>query len=330
VGGLALVSLGGCAWIERAERPAWRAQAENACFARGLVKESAYIQPLSEISGPGICGMTRPLKITALDDGAVSLNKALTIDCPMVAALGEWLNGVVQPIAMARFGQRVAQVEAFGAYSCRSVDNRTGGPLSEHAFGNAIDVSGFKLADGREIIVERDWKRSDTQESAFLREAHAGACEHFTTVLGPGADVFHYNHLHLDLARHGATGTGARRYCNPAPLPHLVSPPAPSDGLPPAPEIEEPMDVARGRLRARSIRRRYPRSCRANRSRAWTRPRPRRFRSRATIERALKSLGKNLLRNPTPLVLDNPRAILDLPIRVNRSEDTCSGTASPK
>jgi hypothetical protein len=247
LGGLALSTLAGCAWIERAERPAWRAQAENVCFARGLVKASAYVEPLSEISGPGICGMTRPLKVAALADGAVALNKALTIDCPMVAALGTWLDEVVQPIAMSRFGRRVVEVEAFGAYSCRSVDDMAGAPLSEHAFGNAVDVSGFKLADGREIVVERDWKRSDTQESAFLREAHAGACQHFTTVLGPGADVFHYNHIHLDLARHGATNAGARRYCKPAPSPNLLPPPDRPDGLPPAPDIEEPMDVARAK-----------------------------------------------------------------------------------
>ncbi len=63
-------------------------------------------------------------------------------------------------------------------------------------------------------------------------------------MLGPGADVFHYNHIHLDLANHGATNTGPRRICKPAPVPNLLSPPAAPDGLPPAPEIEEPLDIA--------------------------------------------------------------------------------------
>ena len=129
------------------------------------------------------------------------------------------------------------------------VDNLYGAPLSEHSFGNAIDVSGFRLADGREIVIVRDWKKTDTQEAAFLREVHAGACQHFTTVLGPGADVFHYNHFHLDLAMHGSTSTGPRRYCQPNPPPDLQPPPARPDGLPPAPDLEEPMDVARASLR---------------------------------------------------------------------------------
>jgi hypothetical protein len=153
----------------------------------------------------------------------------------MIPALEAWIDQSVQPIAQARFGEPVASLEVFGAYSCRSVDNIAGAQLSEHAFGNAIDVSGFRLADGRDIVIVRDWKRTDTQESAFLHEAHAGACQHFTTVLGPGADVFHYNHFHLDLAMHGATNTGPRRYCKPSPAPNLLPPPAAPDGLPPAP-----------------------------------------------------------------------------------------------
>ncbi len=148
------------------------------------------------------------------------------------------------------FGETVVELEAFGAYSCRSVDNMYGAPLSEHSFGNAIDVSGFRLADGREIVdrarLEEDRTR---QEAAFLREVHAGACQHFTTVLGPGADVFHYNHFHLDLAMHGSTSTGPRRYCRPNPPPDLQPPPGRPDGLPPAPDLDEPMDVARASMR---------------------------------------------------------------------------------
>lgn len=247
--GAALLSLAGCGWLERAERPAWRTQAEKVCLAHELVKPSAYIEPRPEIDGPGICGLTHPFKVSALAEGTVAVDKNVTIGCPLIAALESWLANVVQPYAQADFGQPVVELEAFGAYSCRSVDNMSGAPLSEHSFGNAIDVSGFRLADGREIVIVRDWKKTDTQEAAFLREVHAGACQNFTTVLGPGADAFHYNHFHLDLAMHGATSTGLRRYCRPNPPPNLQPPPARPDGLPPAPDLDEPMDVARMNLR---------------------------------------------------------------------------------
>ena len=246
LGGLALCSLSGCGFFERAERPAWRTQAENACLARGQVKPSEFLTPKNAIDGPGICGLYHPFKVSGLNGGAVAVEQAVTMDCSMIPALEAWLNEVVQPIAQARFGQPVATLSAFGAYSCRTVDNIPGAQLSEHSFGNAIDVSGFKLADGRVISVVGDWKKADTQEAAFLHEVHAGACQHFTTVLGPGSDAYHYNHIHMDLGMHGQTNTGPRRYCKPAPAPSLL--PAPSqqpDGLPPAPDIEEPMDIAR-------------------------------------------------------------------------------------
>ena len=159
-------------------------------------------------------------------------------------ALEAWLNAIVEPDAQTRFGQKVATVNVFGAYSCRGIDNIPGARLSEHAFGNAVDVAGFTLADGREVDFVHDWKTTDSQEAAFLHEVHAGACQYFTTVLGPGADVFHYNHIHLDLANHGSTDTGPRRICKPTPAPDLLPAPGPRDGLPPAPEIDEPLDIA--------------------------------------------------------------------------------------
>src|SRR5271154_2101930 len=240
----AALCLAGCGFSERAERPVWRAQAENACFARKLVTPSAAIVPAPEIDGPGIWGMTRPLKVSALANGAIAIDRVLTIDCPMIPALEAWLNDIGGPGAQARFGQRVATRDVFGAYSCRSIDNIPGARFSEHAFGNAVDVAGFTLADGREIDFVHDWKKTDSQESAFLHEAHAGACRYFTTVLGPGADVFHYNHIHLDLANHGSTDTGPRRICKPPPAPDLLPSPSAPDGLPPAPNIEEPLDIA--------------------------------------------------------------------------------------
>ena len=196
--------------------------------------------------------MERPLRVAAVKDGTIPLDKAVIMDCPMVAALEDWLDSVVQPAAMARFGVAVTELDVFGAYSCRSVDNMWGQRLSEHAFGNAVDISGFGLADGRKISILRDWRRTDTRESAFLREAQAGACGLFTTVLAPGADPFHYNHFHLDLAMHGRTDTGPRRYCRPRPPPNLSPPPARPDGLPPAPDVEEPMDVSSARPRRKT------------------------------------------------------------------------------
>ena len=240
-----LLSVGGCGWFQRAQRPAWRDQAEKMCLAEKRVAFSAYVQPAREIDGPGMCGLVTPLKVTALASGTVELNSTQTVGCPMTAALDQWLEEVVQPVARARFGVAVTRISSMGAYSCRPIDNLRGAKLSEHAFGNALDVGAFTLADGREITVVKAWKRGSPQERAFLQEVHAGACAFFTTVLAPGSDAFHYNHIHLDLAMHGNTSTGPRRYCKPTPPDYLLPAPKRNDGLPNPPDLEEELDVAK-------------------------------------------------------------------------------------
>ncbi len=235
--------LTGCSQVERPRRPAWRQQAEAACIAEHKVRLSRYVQPRGRpIDGPGICGLTQPFMVGALAGDNVQLDTVATLDCPMVAALDEWVEKVVQPTAQARFGQTVAQIDTMGSYSCRGMNNQPGAKVSEHAFGNAIDIAGFRLADGRRITVVRDWTRGDEQDQAFLRDVHAGACETFTTVLGPGANVFHYNHIHVDLATHGGGTRGARHYCKPTP--EASRPGPPPDGRPEPPATDEEQDVA--------------------------------------------------------------------------------------
>jgi hypothetical protein len=100
------------------------------------------------------------------------------------------------------------------------MNGQSGASISEHAFGNALDVSAFKLASGREVKVRDGWKGMQ-EERGFLRQIFAAACDRFSTVLGPGADAFHYDHFHLDLARRSS----ARSICKPVPeeLPAPIS-----------------------------------------------------------------------------------------------------------
>lgn len=237
-----LAVLGGCSLYQKPQRPAWRTAAENACFAQKRVQVSAYVQLAREISGPSICGLTRPLKVVALQGGAVQFNTTATLDCSMVAELDNWVAETVQPAAQARFGMNVVQIDTMGSYSCRGMNNQIGARLSEHAFGNALDIGGFTLADGRKIVIRRDWTRGDEQTQAFLRDTQRGACEIFTTVLAPGSNGFHYDHIHVDLAMHGNSSRGLRRICKPAP--QNVAPPPRRDDLPEAPDVEEETDIA--------------------------------------------------------------------------------------
>ncbi|MGA8170758.1 MAG: extensin family protein [Methylocystis sp.] len=214
--------LSGCSAPVRPQRPAWRTQAENACLAQRRVEPSAYVQIANEMDGPGICGLTRPFKVTALQGGAVTFSAKATLDCSMVAELDQWLVDVVQPAAQARFGQQVVQINSMGSYACRGMNNQSSAPLSEHSFGNALDIGGFVLADGRQISIVRDWTRGDFASRAFLMDVHGGSCQHFSTVLAPGSNPFHYNHIHVDLAMHGR---GGKHICKP--VPHEIAAPPP-------------------------------------------------------------------------------------------------------
>ena len=245
---LIAAAISGCSVYQKPQRAAWRAQAENACFAEKRVQASQYIQPVNALEGAGVCGMTRPLKVSALQNGAVAFNSTATLDCSMTAALDTWLTEVIQPAAQARFGMPVAQINSMGSYACRGMNNQAGAALSEHSFGNALDIGGFVLADGRVVSIVRDWTRGDEQTRAFLRDVQAGACDRFTTVLAPGSNVYHYNHIHVDLAMHGNSSRGPRRVCKPAPqntapLPRL-------DTLPDAPDIDDEIDMALNDLKA--------------------------------------------------------------------------------
>jgi hypothetical protein len=210
---LALVGLAltACGFNRFAEREPWRAQAEEACLAQKLVRPSAYMSMASEINGPGVCGIVHPFKVAAFSQGSIALPRKVTLGCPMIPRIDAWLEDVVQPAAELYFGAAVVEITA-GTYSCRSRNNQRGAKLSEHSFGNAVDVMGVKFADGREVSVVRGWSGA-AAERDFLREIFVGACRYFATVLGPGSDMFHYNHFHLDLARHDPRGE--RHICKP-------------------------------------------------------------------------------------------------------------------
>lgn len=244
---LIAVALVGCGRFGFEQREPWRVQAEESCLAAKLVTPTAYMSRAAEINGPGVCGITYPFKIAAFAGGQVGLSNKVTLACPMIPEIDGWLSDTVQPAAELYLGTTVVEMRA-GTYSCRGRNNQAGAKTSEHAFGNAIDVMSFRFADGRSLSIEKGWK-GESQDQDFLREIFLGACRHFTTVLAPGSDVFHYNHLHLDLARHDPRGT--RRICKPIikfaprldpdrPAERSVIRPRPA--ITPLPEPDEPLD----------------------------------------------------------------------------------------
>jgi Extensin-like protein C-terminus len=149
--------------------------------------------------------------------GPVEVKPAATLACPIVSALDQWITAAVQPAAARWFSQPVVEIKQISAYSCRGMNGDPNARVSEHAFGNALDIAEFTLADGHKISVQYGW-RGSPEEQGFLHDVQLAACEQFSTVLAPGANVYHYNHIHVDLMRH----TSSRHICEPAAIPGEV------------------------------------------------------------------------------------------------------------
>jgi hypothetical protein len=146
--------------------------------------------------------------------GPVEIKPPATLACPIVSALDRWITEAVQPSAQRWFRQPVAEIKQISAYSCRGMNGQPGARISEHAFGNALDIASFTLADGRRITVKEGW-RGSPEEQGFLRDIQGAACDQFNTVLAPGSNRFHYDHIHVDLMRRGS----GHKICNPDQIP---------------------------------------------------------------------------------------------------------------
>jgi hypothetical protein len=143
--------------------------------------------------------------------GPVSVKPAATLACPIVSMLDRWFAESVQPAAQRWFGVRVVEIKQISAYSCRGMNGNPHAHISEHAFGNALDIAAFTLADGRRITVKEGW-RGLPEEQGFLRDVQGGACQLFNTVLAPGSNSHHADHIHVDLMRRAS----GRVICEPA------------------------------------------------------------------------------------------------------------------
>ncbi len=147
---------------------------------------------------PGGC---QQIGTVQLSDIGVPVTNLGPVTCPLARAMTHWVREAVQPAARVWMSSAVTRVETMGSYSCRPVNGVAGNKLSEHAFANAVDVSGFAFANGRRVTVLAAWNGQDPDGRDFIRAAFGSGCRHFTKILGPQANSLHANHFHLDMGR---------------------------------------------------------------------------------------------------------------------------------
>jgi len=167
----------------------------SACQSR-LAKVATF-RPLGVLIGAGECGAVDAVLLDAIvmpDQARLAVSPPATLRCPMAEQIAQWVRDDVAPTAIER-GVTLRGLDNFDSYECRGRNRVRGATLSEHGRADALDVRGFKLADGRLIgltdaTVDKSWRET----------IRASVCARFSTVLGPGSDGEHEQHIHLDLA----------------------------------------------------------------------------------------------------------------------------------
>jgi hypothetical protein len=161
-----------------------------------LTEDIAIAPSIPDIHGVGGCGGEDLVRLEAVvlpDKRRVSLKPAATLRCTMASAIADWIRTDMAPLALS-LGSAISDLDNFDSYECRGFNRIAGAHLSEHGRANALDVRALKLANGQSIsLTDRNVPR-EVRENVL----HS-VCARFTTVLGPGSDGYHEDHIHLDL-----------------------------------------------------------------------------------------------------------------------------------
>ena len=161
-----------------------------------LTDAIAIAPSIPDIRGAGSCGGEDLVRLEAIvlpDKRQVSVKPAAILRCTMASRLADWIRNDIAPLAE-RLGSAISNLDNFDSFECRGRNRVVGAQLSEHGRANALDVRAFKLANGKSIYLTDRTVPREVRESVL----HS-VCARFSTVLGPGSDWYHEDHIHLDL-----------------------------------------------------------------------------------------------------------------------------------
>ena len=167
--------------------------AENPAMCRTAIRDAgAVFTSLADRERASGCGWHNAVRLSALDDSRLA--SSVNVTCPLAASLVLFDRQVLQPAAHAAFGSSVRVIEHVGSYSCRNVYHRQQAPLSRHARADAIDLTGFQLANGRRVNIASAW--DSARDGAFLHAVHRRGCRYFGALFGPDYNAAHRTHFH--------------------------------------------------------------------------------------------------------------------------------------
>src|ERR1700720_175307 len=153
------------------------------------------------------CAIATPVRLKAVKmpprwRTSIRLPEEPTLSCQFGERFGHWLRDLVAPLIADKLAVELKSVHTGPGYECRNRNRAATGKISAHASGLAADVASFELANGRTLTVKPD---GDEHSQATVAAIRVAACGWFTTVLGPGSDAAHADHMHVDIVQHGSS-----------------------------------------------------------------------------------------------------------------------------
>ena len=171
----------------------------QSCLA--VLDDAARFDPMTDLKTSQTCSIEGRIDLRGVGDAALA---SIETRCAIGLRLAMWEQHALQPAAQALFGTTVSQIDHIGSYNCRRIRGSSE-RWSTHATADAIDVSGFQLADGTRLRLIADWDEGGPKGD-FLRRARDSACDWFRVTLSPDYNRLHADHFHIQ-----STGWGTCR-----------------------------------------------------------------------------------------------------------------------
>lgn len=150
-------------------------------------------QPVADSAGE--CPLTDVVRVR--DFGVVKLSSSFLASCPLALRSALYVGQQAAPLTERLMMSQLTRIEHLGSYACRNIYHRPDARRSEHASAQALDISGFILADGRHVTVLRGWKQEES--ATWLRTLLSASCHYYGNGLGPDYNAAHANHFHLGI-----------------------------------------------------------------------------------------------------------------------------------
>ncbi|WP_414471335.1 extensin family protein [Microvirga sp. M2] len=187
--------------------PAQAVTEPDSCLVQ-LRADGFEVEAAEQPSTPNeLCRIEAPVRLRAVPvpsrpGATVRLGDQPMLACRFAGNFGRWLGGLVAPVVAGSLNTELRNVRTGPGFECRNRNGAATGRLSAHAEGLAIDIVGFELANGSTLRIRPE---GDSPQNPSLMALRTAACGWFTTVLGPGSDAAHADHLHVDLQQHGSS-----------------------------------------------------------------------------------------------------------------------------